>query len=320
MVMLVTLVLAATQPAIVLGVGSRASTLQVSEVGKPGAGLPKDTSFVMLTDVVSPRVLQRWSVPAMLFTRDATLGEAVTIEPRPPDEDVRRLGEEEEVSRYGRVRLGKVALHELLLEAGWAWVAPGARKDAALMKLEAAARAAKRGLWADPDPVEPWVWKELVMLRDAETKVVHSGWECPHVQKTQCARCGGGRAYALADAEKEGFTPHECFTPELLRIARASGGFEDGKPDGDALGAPRLPVSERRACKVDADCALTPETPCTCPGCGSVWRQAARKEVAARMTKNFAQANCGGVGCPACAGRLVGTKAVCRESQCAPAQ
>ncbi|MBL8910894.1 MAG: thermonuclease family protein [Archangium sp.] len=323
MLMLVPLVLAA-QSGIVIGVGSRASALQVAEVGKPGSGMPKDTFLVMLTDVIAPRYLQAKSNESLRFAYDAMLGEQIAIEPVKPSEDVQKLGDEEEVTAYGRVRLGKKWFHEELLRAGWAWVVPAKRSDAALMKLEAEAKAAKRGLWADVDPVEPWLWREVTFLGDVEGKVFHGGWECPHVKATQCAKCGGLRFYSLAEATRAGFKPHEeCMNAELLRIAQGSGGYgvdpeaAEGEPRGE--GPPKLAAAERRACKADAECALTPTTPCTCPGCGSVWRQAARKEVVARMKKNFAQANCGGVGCPACAGREVGTKAVCREGQCTPA-
>lgn len=327
MVLLVPLVVAAAQSGIVIGVGSRASALQVAEVGKPGPGLPKDSFLVMLTDVISPRSLQAKSNESMRFAYDTALGELISIEPAKPSEELQKLGDDEEVTRFGRIRIGKKWFHEELLRAGWAWVAPAKRSDAALMKLETEARAAKRGLWADADPVEPWLWREVTFLGDAESKVFHGGWECPHVKATQCAKCGGLRFYSLDEATKAGFKPHDvCMNAELLRIAQGSGGYgvsaevdEDEDEEEPRGGPPKLPAAERRACKVDADCALTPLTPCTCPGCGSVWRVAARKEVVARMKKNFAQANCGGVGCPACAGREVGTKAVCRDNQCAPA-
>lgn len=147
--------------------------------------------------------------------------------------------------------------------------------------------------------------------------VFHSGWECPHVKATQCRGCGGGRFSGFDEARAAGFAPHEgCMTPELLRFAKASGGA--GPLDRPDEGPPRYPDSPRRACVKDADCALTPTTPCTCPGCGVTWREAARKEIAARMKVHFSSADCGGVGCPACAGSSARTRAICREKQCTP--
>ena len=50
--------------------------------------------------------------------------------------------------------------HELVKE-GWCWwyrkYAPG---DTELEKLEKDAREAKRGLWADPTPIPPWVYRK----------------------------------------------------------------------------------------------------------------------------------------------------------------
>lgn len=315
MVVLLVSALAAA-PSVVIGTASRATTLEIARVGKQSSP-PADTQLVMLADVVSPKWPQRGAPEAAQFSRDLTLGEQVTLEARRPDEVLARLGEEDEVSSWARVKVGKAWLHEELLKAGWAWVAPARRSDAALMKLEREARAARRGLWADASPVEPWAWRESLLLRDAETKLVHEGWACPHVQQTQCRACGGGRFTNVEEAMDAGFSPHECLTPELLRLASAQGGqLQPGLGGRDADGAPVFPPSPRRACVADAECALAPPVPCTCPGCGPVWRTPVRKDVARRMEANFARVTCGGLGCPACAWHEVGTKAVCRAGQC----
>ncbi len=46
-----------------------------------------------------------------------------------------------------------------LVRAGWAWWSRKSSKDQALGSLEAEARAARRGLWADPHPMAPWEWR-----------------------------------------------------------------------------------------------------------------------------------------------------------------
>lgn len=63
--------------------------------------------------------------------------------------------------RYGRlvarVRVGGQDLGLALLEAGLAWQYTTYSHDPIYGSAERAARAARRGLWADKDPVPPWV-------------------------------------------------------------------------------------------------------------------------------------------------------------------
>lgn len=44
---------------------------------------------------------------------------------------------------------------------GFAWAWPRYTTDPRLRDWQAEARAARRGLWADPNPVEPWVWRQV---------------------------------------------------------------------------------------------------------------------------------------------------------------
>jgi micrococcal nuclease len=54
---------------------------------------------------------------------------------------------------------GRNLNHELV-RAGFAWWVPKyARNDHELERLEQDARKAKRGLWADPNPVPPWEYR-----------------------------------------------------------------------------------------------------------------------------------------------------------------
>lgn len=67
--------------------------------------------------------------------------------------------------RYGRTigdaRLanGRMLSREMV-GAGLAWQYRKRSKDKALAALEANARAAKRGLWADAAPMAPWDWRK----------------------------------------------------------------------------------------------------------------------------------------------------------------
>ena len=52
-------------------------------------------------------------------------------------------------------------VNHALVKDGWCWwyrkYAPG---DTELERLEKDAREAKKGLWADPQPVPPWEWRK----------------------------------------------------------------------------------------------------------------------------------------------------------------
>lgn len=65
--------------------------------------------------------------------------------------------------RYGRT-LGSVIVAGVDVQAeqvrrGWAWVYRQYSNDSHLLVLEGEARAARRGLWADLNPVPPWAWR-----------------------------------------------------------------------------------------------------------------------------------------------------------------
>jgi endonuclease YncB( thermonuclease family) len=80
-------------------------------------------------------------------------------------------GKEVMLNTYGPDRNGRTLADVLLIEGanvnyvlvkeGWCWwdrkYAPGNRN---LEGLEKEAREAKKGLWADPNPVPPWKWRK----------------------------------------------------------------------------------------------------------------------------------------------------------------
>ena len=69
-----------------------------------------------------------------------------------------------DVDRYGRV-VGDVKLEDgrslarELLRAGLAWYYRRYANDPEYEKLESEARAAKRGLWSEPNPIPPWKFR-----------------------------------------------------------------------------------------------------------------------------------------------------------------
>jgi len=68
-----------------------------------------------------------------------------------------------ERDRYGRdlatLEAGGQDLARQLVAEGLAWHFTRYSDDAGLAAAEAEARAAGRGLWADPEPVAPWDWR-----------------------------------------------------------------------------------------------------------------------------------------------------------------
>lgn len=67
--------------------------------------------------------------------------------------------------RYGRtvarVTCAGVDANAEQVRRGMAWVYRQYARDKALYVLEAEARADRRGLWADSDPVPPWEWRSI---------------------------------------------------------------------------------------------------------------------------------------------------------------
>jgi endonuclease YncB( thermonuclease family) len=68
-----------------------------------------------------------------------------------------------DMDRYGRT-VGSVWVVDVnanaeMVRQGFAWVYRKYSDDPALLALEAEARNAKKGLWADPNPLPPWEWR-----------------------------------------------------------------------------------------------------------------------------------------------------------------
>src|SRR5215475_413554 len=106
---------------------------------------------VRLYGVDAPEKAQAFGTQARKFTSDLVFQQTVTVAIQNTD-------------RYGRL-VGEVllpggrSLNQELVKAGMAWwYRPYAPKDTTLAQLEAEARAAKRGLWVDAQPVPPWQW------------------------------------------------------------------------------------------------------------------------------------------------------------------
>jgi len=108
---------------------------------------------VRLHGVDTPEKAQAFGTQARKFTSDMAFQQTVTVIVQDTD-------------RYGRL-VGDVllpdgrSLNQELMKAGMAWwYRPYAPHDTTLANLEAEARTARRGLWADAHPVPPWQWRK----------------------------------------------------------------------------------------------------------------------------------------------------------------
>jgi len=108
---------------------------------------------VRLYGIDCPELKQAGGKEARALVRRLTYGRVLLIESKGKD-------------RYKRI-IGRVfllsgdTLSRELVKAGkcW-WYRKYAPDDETLSDLEDEAKAARRGLWADPDPVPPWEWRK----------------------------------------------------------------------------------------------------------------------------------------------------------------
>ena len=97
---------------------------------------------------------QAFGTRAKQFTGDLAFGKTVTLRVH-------------DVDRYGR-QVAEIILpdgrnlNQEIVRAGFAWwYRQYARHDKELERLEGEAKAAKRGLWVDKDPLPPWEFRRL---------------------------------------------------------------------------------------------------------------------------------------------------------------
>jgi micrococcal nuclease len=78
------------------------------------------------------------------------MGKVIEIEDHGPDHYGRKLV---------RIEVESQDVSAAMIAAGMPWHYTRYNKDGALAAAEQAARAARRGLWADKEPVPPWEWR-----------------------------------------------------------------------------------------------------------------------------------------------------------------
>ena len=105
---------------------------------------------IYLKDVDCPELKQA-------FGKEAKRVAAAYVGSR--DVVIRALKQDRQGRKTAEVLLidGRNVAHELLNE-GLAWSRPQSSDGQGLKDMEELARAAHKGLWADPNPVPPWKW------------------------------------------------------------------------------------------------------------------------------------------------------------------
>ena len=104
---------------------------------------------VRLAEIDAPEIDQPYGVEAQRVICSMVCSRVVDIEPRGRSYD--RL--------VGLIRVQGIDTSEAMVRAGAAWDYSRYDYDRAMPGLEAEARQAGRGLWADPRAVPPWNWR-----------------------------------------------------------------------------------------------------------------------------------------------------------------
>jgi micrococcal nuclease len=108
------------------------------------------TVRVRLYGIDCPEYQQPFSARARQFTSKMVFKREVTVRGEGTDKYDRLLG---------RVFVDGVELNEALVRNGLAWHYEIRVNDRALADAERHARAAKVGIWSQPNPVPPWRWR-----------------------------------------------------------------------------------------------------------------------------------------------------------------
>ena len=109
---------------------------------------------IRLWGIDCPESKQAFGTRAKQFTGDLAFGQIVSVRVKDIDRYKRTVAEI--ILPDGR------NLNREIVRAGFAWwYQQYARRETVLRDLENEARTAKRGLWADPEPVAPWEWRRV---------------------------------------------------------------------------------------------------------------------------------------------------------------
>ena len=106
---------------------------------------------VRLADIDAPELKQAFGRRSKQSLSDLCFNKSATLEDQGQDRYGRTLA---------RVRCAGEDANREQVRRGFAWVFRRyAPRPSPLYDLEAEAKAARRGLWSDPKPLEPWEWR-----------------------------------------------------------------------------------------------------------------------------------------------------------------
>jgi micrococcal nuclease len=116
---------------------------------------------VRLNGIDAPEKGQVFGRQAQQFVEDMIMGQSVIIETKGQDKNKRTIGDV--FLPDGR------HLNKELVKMGLAWWTCQHSSDAELQQLEEDAREKNRGLWKDPMPIPPWVYRQLQQTQSPES-------------------------------------------------------------------------------------------------------------------------------------------------------
>ena len=170
---------------------------------------------VRLVGIDCPEKKQAFGRRAKQFTSRMAFGKEVRI---------MEMGKD----RYGRI-LGEVilpdgkSLNQELVREGYAWWYWRYSDDEALKRLQAEARAEKRGLWSDPKVIPPWIFRQggVEPAEDNPVDTLLGGREVVFVTRTGSVYHRDGCRYlksgkvpmALSEAQGRGYEPCKVCEP-----------------------------------------------------------------------------------------------------------
>jgi len=106
---------------------------------------------VRLIAIDAPELKQAYGDKAKAALSDLVLNKEVRVETNSKDQYDRPLGV---------LLLGERNINRELVEEGWAWQFTRYDNSVELREAQERAKAAKKGLWADPNPISPWDFRK----------------------------------------------------------------------------------------------------------------------------------------------------------------